>query len=772
MLNEIYYHRLINKYSLSRDYNKSISLTKSIICENYNSKDIYFNFPKHYDLSDIINLLYIHFSKKVFMRYADLTDYSVGDKLKRKEEKGKNVYIIKEIKGLEFSLVKEKDKNNTKIPIITFDKLKRNFIQVKQSTRNSTLSKFNDFFEKVNDYGFLPTHFSKKIVLIAGQTIWNNLKKKDCIPSIYLPNTRENEQTTKKSIEALDDCIAYVTPKYYVCYEEILRKNIAVDTIIVCNTDLALVSQIIQDQSKYHFKLIILSNESEILKNNNFTLWNWHKEEIDLLDEYILYNTVNISRIQNRELNTSIQHFEHCMRYVSNLEIPIKLNSYGYFFRLALNAIQEKQFDYLLLRLKSNKELERNEGGYEDFTDKNPKEALTNIILYLRKHNPKQNRLKQIIDNAKKDFVIVADREDADFLKTIKSRRCEIVTNTELKKLLKNDKIDNRTIVFYSFNGSKDFHYIYNLPNDIQLVLYKQEEELYLNQLHAYKKALETELTSRDRYDLCGIEYKPINEPEIKVSPTLQQIIERLEQRSNTAYDGYKEESDCLLDDLEEKITYRITFNDGSIVEMESNETVFNEKGALIKSCQLKISNKIRIYPKEQLAENLFQIAIEVEPDKFGQIDKYSALWQGILRKMLDDKNIFPDKEVLYSKLKQHGLRVLPVTIENYLSGKSKFPMYNSDLKAICTLADEIVPENTTSETILSEIKKHKRLYNSTMIALGRGVKQELQQFLKDKTIGEILQKKNFSIEALQRFINEYMPLLTTTRIEEISDEQ
>jgi fructose-1-phosphate kinase PfkB-like protein len=56
---------------------------------------------------------------------------------------------------------------------------------------------------------------------MAGQAMWNNLKKKDCIPSIYLPNTREIEQTTRKSIEALDDCIAYVTSKYDVCYEEI-----------------------------------------------------------------------------------------------------------------------------------------------------------------------------------------------------------------------------------------------------------------------------------------------------------------------------------------------------------------------------------------------------------------------------------------------------------------------------------------------------------------------------------------------------------------------
>jgi len=62
-------------------------------------------------------------------------------------------------------------------------------------------------------------------------------------------------------------------------------------------------------------------------------------------------------------------------------------------------------------------------------------------------------------------------------------------------------------------------------------------------------------------------------------------------------------------------------------------------------------------------------------------------------------------------------------------------------------------------------------LYNSTMIALGRGVKQELKQFLKNRSIGEILQKKNFTGDTLQRFINEYMPLLTIIKIKEIADE-
>jgi hypothetical protein len=105
----------------------------------------------------------------------------------------------------------------------------------------------------------------------------------------------------------------------------------------------------------------------------------------------------------------------------------------------------------------------------------------------------------------------------------------------------------------------------------------------------------------------------------------------------------------------------------------------------------------------------------------------------------------------------------LPATIDAYFRGQRKFPMFNTDLRAILKVAGK--------ELLYEQIKKSKRLYNSTMIALGRGIKQELQQFLKDKTVGEILQKKSFTKETLQKFIDEYMPLLTISKIEEISHE-
>jgi len=760
VLNENYYKDLIDKYSIQQNCNKVVSLSISMILGNYRNKNIYFNFPQGYDLQEIFNFLYEKLAKQIFIDYADLTDYSIGDKLKRKKENGRNIYIIKQIQGLTYTLIKENDENHTVIPYITFDNLKRNYIEVKHNINNNTFLKYSNFFKGINEFGFLPTHFTKKLVLIAGQTIWNVLENRSGIPSIYLPNTREGEQTIRKSIEALDDCIAYITPKYEVCYEEVLKKNIAIDTIIVCNADLNSIPQIIQDQARYNFRLIVLSNESEVKTISNVTLWNWQKEEVELLEQKN-NKKIEIDCIEDKEIDCLIQHFEKCIKFVSELEYPIKLKSYGYFLRLALNAIQEEQFDDLLMRLKSNKELERNEGGYEDFGENNPKQALINLISYLKANNPKLKKLNEAISKTTKKTLYIVDREDVDFFRINRNINCQFITQKELKTFIKNNETNKKTIIFNSFNGSKDFDFIYNLPNDVQLVLYEQEKELYNKQLQIHTNQLEAELASEDRYKICGIKYEPIFKPEIKVSPTLEQIIERLDQSSNTAYDGYKNERDSLLDDLEEKITYRIVLSNNGVVELESNETVFDEKNNLIKSCRLTIGSKIRIYPKEQLAENLFQIAVEVEPEKFGKIDEHATVWQNAL-KDLEQHTI--NREQLYNKLRENGLRVLPATIDAYFRGQRKFPMFNTDLRAILKVAGK--------ELMYEQIKKSKRLYNSTMIALGRGVKQELHQFLKDKTVGEILQKKSFTKETLQKFIDEYMPLLIITKIEEVSDEQ
>ena len=83
----------------------------------------------------------------------------------------------------------------------------------------------------------------------------------------------------------MEDCITYFIPKYEVCFEKLLLKGVQIHTLVVCDTDLDAIPQIIQDQAAYHFKLIILTNDSEPHKFNGVYSWNWKKEEIELLEK-------------------------------------------------------------------------------------------------------------------------------------------------------------------------------------------------------------------------------------------------------------------------------------------------------------------------------------------------------------------------------------------------------------------------------------------------------------------------------------------------------
>ncbi len=83
------------------------------------------------------------------------------------------------------------------------------------------------------------------------------------------------------------------------------------------------------------------------------------------------------------------------------------------------------------------------------------------------------------------------------------------------------------------------------------------------------------------------------------------------------------------------------------------------------------------------MAENLFQIAVEVEPEKFGKIDEHATIGQNALK--IGTTHNRPRTTI--QKLKENGLRVLPATIDAYFRGQRKFPMFNTDLRAILKVA-------------------------------------------------------------------------------------
>lgn len=475
---------------------------------------------------------------------------------------------------------------------------------------------------------------------------------------------------------------------------------------------------------------------------------------------------IKVEEIKDKAFESLIKNFDESVDHLRT-QFNIELKTYGNFLRIVLNNIQPDSFNNLIERVNVNRELERaleNTGGYTtDILGENiPKVRLNEIINHLQK-----NPLKfiQLIDFIKKDTerkTIISDVNDIDYLiSIIRNNRIKIISLAELKRNL--NLYEN--LVFYSFNGKKDFDFIYNLQAEVSLVLYTSEHQLYRSQLQKRKHLIEAEIRSNDRKNICGIPYEPIPDLPIHISQTIENIVNRIDDLGKRAYENYKEETDTLLEEIEEKIIYRTIFSNHKTEYLESNETVFNASGDLIKVYRINVSDRVRIYPREQFAEKLYQVAVDTDKIVFGKVEEDSKSWLAVLTELKQAHS-----NSLYAKLKANGLKVLPATVENYFNGHIKFPMFNNDLKAIFKLKNP-KQEETEIDLLLAPIRKSKSTYNSTMKALNRGIKQEIKLFLKEKRIGEILTKLKFTAITLQIFIDEYMPLSAITGKEVYQDE-
>ena len=292
ILNEKYYQTLWNKYEHIPTLNILDSnvayLSLKLILDFYRkNKPIHINFQTSKNtIFEIGKQLFIELANDIYLNHYDLPNLKKGDKLRdlRKYRDGKKHYlVIDRIDNQTFYLQDAKTKATSSF---SYDKLLKFFIPVEKGSRQ--LKSYTKYFSDLNGgikTDFTPTNFEKKIVFIAKKTLWDCLPNRNKIPCAYLPNPREENNATEiKSIPALQDCIAYFTPKYEVCYQNILSKDKKVKTVIIFNTEADKIEQILQDKSRFDFNLIVISNSYTPAKNEAIPCWNWFKEEIEIVN--------------------------------------------------------------------------------------------------------------------------------------------------------------------------------------------------------------------------------------------------------------------------------------------------------------------------------------------------------------------------------------------------------------------------------------------------------------------------------------------------------
>lgn len=294
-LNRTYYQLIWDKYkninTLSNGFiDNSVCLTVKIILDHYRKNlPIQINFQNSKNsISGIARHLFIELSNDIYCNYTGFPDFVEGETIlrdKRKYADGKkHNYLFKGIRNGYYVLYDIKGNLEAQIK---YDDLIKKLIPITQGGR--TITNYINYFKNLNNgfvHKFTPTKFEQKSVFISKKPLWDNLKEKSKIPSVYLPNPREeNRLTETRSIPALSDCIIYFTAKYEVCYHNLLSKGEKIKTIVVFDTEADKIQQMLQDKGRFGFNLIILSNSYFPTRTSSIPCWNWFKEELEIINE-------------------------------------------------------------------------------------------------------------------------------------------------------------------------------------------------------------------------------------------------------------------------------------------------------------------------------------------------------------------------------------------------------------------------------------------------------------------------------------------------------
>jgi len=298
ILNKTYYQTLRDKFqnvqTLSIDsLDNSVDLSVKMILEHYQKNEsLHINFQNSKELIlEVARQLFVELANDIYLNHYDLPDsFVVGDKLKR--IKDNQYYEITKAEKSHYTLRQVLRKTKVEVspaimPDIDYDKITKGFVKVDSGVSEKTIKNYFDFFTKLNNQSsdFPRSNFDMKSVFISKKPLWDSLSIKNKIPSTYFPNPREESHLTEtRSIPALSDCMIYFTPKYEVCYQQLLQKGEKIKTIVIFDTEADKLNQIMQDQLKYKFNVLVLSNSIAPTKSQLIPCWNWFKEELEIID--------------------------------------------------------------------------------------------------------------------------------------------------------------------------------------------------------------------------------------------------------------------------------------------------------------------------------------------------------------------------------------------------------------------------------------------------------------------------------------------------------
>ncbi len=478
---------------------------------------------------------------------------------------------------------------------------------------------------------------------------------------------------------------------------------------------------------------------------------------------------IDVTVIENEILSSLIGEYDNSLSAFIYPPCNVQhIYSYPIYLSRLFKSIDKYQLHELKKRITHNRELEKKleQQGYDQavLNENHPKHVLERIAELLLIDNTKTKKLFELLSQNSENGIktlVIANNDDADFIHEtaddIKLNNFSTIRYSKIDQFFKKADPDDYFTLDYSLDGFNDFLRYHNYDFTINLVLYRQEKEIFDSFFKKYQTELEEELTSPIREAFTGIKYPVISGKDEgrTLSTAIQSIVDNTENYCDEDDFASLKENPGLS--TPEKILYYVFYEEESYCdEMDSNEYVFDQKDRPLRIGQVRQGAKIRVYI-ERFNADLYEIAGEEDPETFTLIEYYSNLWRDALVNYYRSNVMSIDD--LHSNLEGLGLSVQVPTLRNYLDGAIKFPKQLGDLKAISKLVSN---EKLSSQ--MHDMLRYKRIYNGVMIALGRNLKEEIRSYLQTKKLGSILKHK-FTEEMVNNFIETTMPLMTVREI-------
>lgn len=304
ILNTSYYLSLTKTFTENIEYNSSLlPITKftkinlSFIDKSLNSNpnfDIIIKIPNYcYEiLDDIFSNLYLYIANTQFYENYDNPILKINQKVQ--EKNGKRIYKIIDFQNGNYDLeevIKENLQNRypAYLKKRSYENIINNFRIIRKRMKGNTIHSFLSLFCKLYnldpDSDLIPTEFNSVSIIIGQKLTWESFKNIPfgkgnlwkAIPSAYI--SRDGKKTESISIAPL----IYFSSSYQIAYQEVIRKQIKVNNIVLFNEGFDELQQIINDQSTYDFRILGICTSPIEKGASTIKYWEWLKEEIDLI---------------------------------------------------------------------------------------------------------------------------------------------------------------------------------------------------------------------------------------------------------------------------------------------------------------------------------------------------------------------------------------------------------------------------------------------------------------------------------------------------------